>query len=189
MFYRKTDTKNIHVRELVSSFLKNVETLGFSRASVLAAFRELGETDPASAGFTISVNYDAPCWAEIRRDSYTYVNPDLKHSHFPIGGHGAMEVVMEYVAFDHEPTTKEILDEIKRRGLRRPDRAEAESFLNQQPEEQKKFPVIGLVGSVVERIGEQNVAYVDANVGERAPDFYWLDSRWYQYCRFLAVRK
>lgn len=189
MPHRETDTKNIHVRELVSSFIKYAESFGFSRASLLAAFRELGEIDPASAAFTVSVNYEDPRWAEIQRDSYTYVNPDLKYSHFPIGGHGAMEVAMEYVTFDHEPTTQEALDEIKRRGLRRPDRAEAESFLDQHPEEQKKFPVIGLCGSVVDRRGRRNVACVNACEGERNLYFYWLLNRWYQFCRFLAVRK
>lgn len=147
------------------------------------------QTDTNSSGFTVLVIYDDPRWREIRRDSYAYVNSDLKPEHFPISGRGTSEVMMEYVTFDHEPATYEVLDEIKRCGLRCPDRAEAESFLDTHPEEQKKFPVIGLDGFDLARDSCRSVAYVNARGGERYLHFAWLNYRWFQDCRFLAVRK
>ncbi len=69
-------------------------------------------TDTDSKVFTVSVNYDDPRWRELKSDTYEYVNKDLKLEHFPVGGHGVSKVVMEYIIFNYEPTTREILDEI-----------------------------------------------------------------------------
>ena len=191
MPHREADTKNIHVNELAASFLKQAETLGFSRAKVLVAFRELGasQSSPDTGVFTVSVNYDDQRWSAIQRQAYAYANPDLKPKHFPVGGRGVSEVVVEYVTFDHEPTTQEVMDKIQRRGLRVPDRAETESFLDTHPEEQKKSPVIGLCASVVARHGFRSVPDVYASAGERHLHFSWLSRHWSQYCRFFAVRK
>ena len=159
MPHRETDTKNINVREL------------------------------ASAAFTVPVNYDDPRWNGIQHASYAYVNPDLRLKHFPIGSRGVSEVVMEYVTFDHGPTTQEVLDKIERLGLRRPDRAEAESFLDTHPEEQKMSSFIGLGVSVVGRPRGRDVACVFADGGRRCLGFDWLGNHWSQYDLFLAVRK
>lgn len=155
------------------------------------------DRDSQTEGFAVSVNYDDPRWSEIKPNLYRYASSDLQICHFPIGGHGISasavssaetEVVMEYVAFDRAPTTREVLDEINRLGLRVPDRAEAESFMDKYPEEQMKFPIIGLCGSVMGRDDDRRVADVSASSGGRSLGFYWLGRRWGQGYRFLAVR-
>ncbi len=140
--------------------------------------------------FRVSVNYADARWSTLE-GPYTYVNSDLEPKHFPINGKGESEVTMEYVTFDHEPTTtQEVLDEIERRGnLRRPDRAEAESFIDAYPEEKDKYPIIGLCGALVGRDGRRDVACVRAHESRRRLAFGWLAYRWAQSCRFLAVRK
>ena len=142
-------------------------------------------TQPISQ-FIVSVNPTDPRWREIDHTKYVYVNDVLTVDDFPISS-SESEVTMQYVTFDHEPTTQEVLDEFERRGLKRPDRAQVESFHDQHPEEREKYPVIGLVGSVTGRRGHQSVAYVYAN--SRGVDLYWsrLDYGWRQRCRFLAV--
>lgn len=140
--------------------------------------------------FTVpNINYDDPRWRSLKGDYY-FSNTDLRPEHFPISRKGVGEVVMEYVVFDHEPTTQEALDCINGRSdLRLPDRAETEKFLDQNDQERKKFPIIGLCGSVVERSGDRSVACVFAGGDGRYLVFDWLGGHWDQHCRFLAVRK
>ncbi len=186
---RETDIKNITVKDYTSSALSQGVILGFSRVSLLAAFRELGGESPYLGGFAVPVNYDDPRWSVIQRDSYAYVDPDLKAKHFPIGRHGTSGVVVEYVTLDHDSTFREALAEITRRRLRVPDRAEAESFLDEHPEEQKKLPIVGLCGAVKGWRGSRHMRYVVADVGgRRSLGCERFVGRWVQYVRFLAVR-
>ena len=136
--------------------------------------------------FTVVVNPSDQRWREIDRSHYVYVDSDLTVDHFPVSG-SAGEVTMTYVTFDHEPTTQEVLDEFQRRGLKRPDRAQTETFLDKHPEERQKYPVIGLCGSVAGRDGNRGVAFVRAYSNGVSLDWDGLGSGWGQDCRFLAV--
>lgn len=141
--------------------------------------------------FIVFVNYDDPRWRTIQHGSYARVNVDLGPEHFLIGGHGTREVVMEYVIFDdnYEPTAREVIAEISRRGLRLPDRAETESFLDQHPEAGQLGPTIGLCGSITARGEESDIAFIDVfGGGWRTMEFVWLDDCWDVGCCFLAVR-
>lgn len=135
--------------------------------------------------FLVSVNPDSR-WRSIDRANYYYVDGALTVDDFPISG-SAGEVTMTYVTLDHEPSTQEVLDEFKRRGLKRPDRAQVESFLEQNPGERQKYPVIGLCGSRGERRGVGSVAYVYADSRDIGLGWDGIDNRWGQVCRFLAV--
>lgn len=137
--------------------------------------------------FTCTVDHDDPAYRTMPKQGgdWYYVDTSLTTAHFPITRKGIEEVTYEYVEFDHEPTTQEVLNEIKRRGLERPDYAETMAFLKEHPNERKVAPVISLCGLV----GDRLVADVDARgFGLR---LLWddLSSRWGQRCRFLAVRR
>ena len=153
--------------------------------------RFLKGQNPFAVLFTMVVDYASARWQSINKTLYAYVDNSLTVEDFPTSGTGAAEVTYEYVEFDHEPTTQEALDEIERdpRGLRRPDRAEAETFIERNPGEYKERPLIALCGSVADRDGGRDVASVYAGAG--GVDLYWpwIDDRWGRPCRFLAVRR
>ena len=152
--------------------------------------RFLKGQNPFAVLFTMVVDYASDRWKSINKALYAYINDSLTVADFPIAGTGTGEVTYDYVTFDHEPTTQEVFDEIERRGnVRRPDRAEAETFLEKNPEERKQAPVIALCGSIVDRSGDRSVACVDANGNGLCLRWGWLDDRWNQSCRFLVVRK
>ncbi len=136
------------------------------------------------------VNYDDPAHRRIDRDQhYVYVDNSLIPEHFPIRHTGQADVTFDYITFDHEPTTQEVLDEIERRGdIEFPDFAATRDFHKANPDERKKAPIISLCGSIMDQDGHRNVAYVNAN--ENGLNLNWnrIDNRWNQDCRFLVVR-
>lgn len=169
-------------RENFQRFLENPE----GNASVTA---QAPVQSVSAQTFTNTVNYDDPRRRQIDKTKYYYVDPNLTPDHFPIERTGSAEVTYGYVEFDHEPTTQEVLDAIENdpRGLRRPDRAEAEDFLEAHPEERMKAPVISLCGKIVEQQGYRFMADVSAD--SLGVGLYWvfLHYEWNQRCRFLAV--
>jgi len=56
------------------------------------------------------------------------------------------------------------------------------------PEEQRKYPIIGL-GSVAKVRGGRYVPCLDGRDAERLLDLIWWGVGWVGVCRFLAVRK
>lgn len=152
--------------------------------------RFLKGQNPFAVLFTMVVDYVSDRWKSINKALYAYVNPELTVEDFPIRGTGTAEVTYDYVTFDHEPSTQEVFDEVERRGdVRMPDRAEAETFLEKNPEERKQAPVIALCGLVAERCGDRIVACVYASVVVVCLHWGWVDYRWDRICRFLVVRK
>lgn len=148
--------------------------------------------DGDSKTFTVSVNYDDPRWREISCEDFVSIEPPITDYHFWFARHGQGDVVIEYVIFANEPTGWEVLDEMKRCGLRAPDRAETETFLDKFPDEQKKFSIISLCGTEVGG-PEPDMAYditcICAREDGRYLDFYWRDHcRGRDYRHFLVVR-
>ncbi len=136
------------------------------------------------------VNYDDPAHRRIDREKYYNVADSLRSEHFPIRHSGQANVTYEYVTFDHDPTTQEVLDEVERRGdVELPDFANTRDFHNANPDERKKAPVISLCGAIVSRDGRRGVACVLADAGGLGRGWSWVGGRWSRCCRFLVVRK
>lgn len=145
---------------------------------------------PVAPSLTARVTYGNPDHHRLKRDQYRYIEGGLSSADFPVRGTEEADVTYEYVTFDHEPTTQEVLDEIGRRGnLRVPDFAETRDFHAQNPGEREKGWIMSLCGVVTRRGGDPGVALVDAYVHGLDLDWGWLDTRWRQARRFLAVRQ
>jgi len=139
--------------------------------------------------FFVTVNYDDPRWKTINRDRYYALALDLTPEHFPIRGTGIANIIMTFLVFAHELTTREVFDEMEQRGLRRPDRAEVESFYEQHLARRQELPVIGFGGSIEDCGHIQFIACVDVGREGLGLNLYPLDFPWYRRCRFLAVKK
>lgn len=175
-----------HTSELPSDIVQIVFGQNELGPEWLAVLRK--RVEAISRRFSGVVNYDDPRWTEIRKGDYTYVDSDARVTHFPIQGKGQAPVTYGYLMCDHQPTTREVLDQVRRRGdIRHPDRAETESFIDAHQAEKDKYPVIGLYGSVVKLRGLRPVAYVRAYGSYRRLGFRGLGGRWGRRCRFLVV--
>lgn len=136
------------------------------------------------------VNYDDPAHRSIDPKQYAYVDPSLSPEHFPVRGKGQAEVIFKYLEFDHEATTEEVLHTIAGRSdVRRPDKAETDSYLKANPQEPQEAPVISLCGAIEGRGCERRVACAYAGLDGVSLPWYWLSFRWGQRCRFLVVCK
>lgn len=158
-------------------------------AKAVVAFIRGGD-QPSGDVYELQVNYDDPGHHTLNPDEYSYVEGGLTEKDFPVRGTGEVDVMYEYVTFDQDPTTQEVLDEIERRGnLRVPDFAETRDFHAQNPGERKGGWIVSLCGVVTRRKGGPSVASVHADA--HGLDLGWgrLDNRWLRSFRFLAVRQ
>lgn len=138
----------------------------------------------------VLVNYDDPIYGRIDRDQYAFVADGLRPEHFPVRGKGQQEVIYDYLEFDHEPTTEEVMRAVESRGnVRLPDFAETMAYHKANPEERMKAPVISLCGAIEDRVDKRYVAYVLANEDGVSLYWRWFRNRWLQHCRFLVVCK
>ena len=143
---------------------------------------------------TIQVNGDDPRWKSINEDDYNYVNDNLTIEDFPVKP-GKRTIEYEVIEFDDDKTTQEIMEEIKKRGLRLPDRAEAETILDDVEGEY----IIGICGvvqsdarsrSVVGSVGSV-VGFVSGDASGDASGRFLrlrvLRFDWPRHYRFVAV--
>lgn len=138
----------------------------------------------------VTVNYHDPAYRRIDRDQYAFVNAGLRPEHFPVRSNGQVEVIYDYLEYDHEPSIEEVLNDIERRGnIRVPDFAETLAYHKANPEERMKAPVISLCGSIERRLGPRAVACVSASGFGIRLFWRWLHFRCGQSCRFLVVCK
>jgi len=141
--------------------------------------------------YRVPVNYDDPRFhGPFHKNNYSDINQLLKPEHFPIKKKGRAVVTMGYLTFNRERTPKQTLDWcFWSPGLGHPDRAEVESFFDQNPEETTKYyPVIGLCGSTVKHGDTDEIAYVSAYKATRRLGFCKLDGTGFTPdCRFLIV--
>ncbi len=142
--------------------------------------------------FRAFVKYEQPEFEELRRRFRVYVNLEFKGTRFhPIERCKAVskenrEVAFEYVHMDRDASTDEVLAEMDRRGLRPALYEELLGFAEKYPDEQRKFPIVALGSRATVAV---IVAYLwDHGLGWRL-DLDWIDGRWSDGCRFLAVPK
>jgi len=147
----------------------------------------LNKQNPFATPTKLTVNGSDSRWETLEGD-YWYVNSSLRAEHFPIANPGVHDVEYDIDSFDHDPTTQEIMDWQNEPGFRPPDRAEAETYLDNAPDSKAqlgKSPIVAICGPLVD--GE--VACAIAHVNGRNLDRHSLGNRWYRQYRFLRVRK
>ena len=148
----------------------------------------------ASIIFKVLVEYIQPCYADLKA-AFDWVDPDYSRAKFePIERckgviREAREVVLQYSHLGRDATTEEVLAEMERLGLRPALYEELLVFCRQNPDEQRKFPVVALGSVWVGSDGCRGVAYLDGDGVERDLYLYWGGGRWVGDCRFLAVSK
>ncbi len=141
------------------------------------------------AGFYAIVNRDLSLAEAISAGHYDWVNPDIVGAKWtPSLGSGSKEARYEVLHFGRNIESDDAEAEIKRdeRGLHSADLTETLAFGAKFPEEQRKYPVVGL-GSVAEVGGGRRVACLRRGGSERYLDLGGRGGRWGGSCRFLAV--
>ncbi|MEK7061874.1 MAG: hypothetical protein AAB957_01290, partial [Patescibacteria group bacterium] len=82
-----------------------------------------------------------------------------------------------------------VIAEMAKDGKRPATLRELLAFRENNPELQRKFPIIALGSVWVGRDGYRRVVYLYRYHSERDLSLYWYESDWLGFCRFLGVSK
>ncbi|MDB5265339.1 MAG: hypothetical protein JWM39_52 [Parcubacteria group bacterium] len=142
--------------------------------------------------FRLTVDYGQTLEQMIAAGNYDWKNDDLTAKRFPIKGDGIVEFEVCLFHFDRMIESKDAIKAIEAADSTNPwAPAKTEHLLSfgiAFPEEQRKYPVIGL-GSVARVGGYRNVPGLWEYGSERDLRLYWFEGEWGGLCRFLAVRQ
>lgn len=149
---------------------------------------------PQPDKFIAMIEYSKLSYGDLA-ELFGRVNGDLQRAQFELTGpcknvgQQAGKIEFRYVHMQKSASTKEVLTEIEKRGLRPATHEELVGFASQFPEEQRRFPIVELGSvwrnghdscSVIHQRGKDGLRWM----GLARTNGVWLDS-----CRFLAVPK
>ncbi len=139
--------------------------------------------------YKVLVDYGQTLQQMIAAGKYNHVNSNITADNFPVTGHGQQEVVVELVHFGREMESEVVLREFETRGLRAATLPELLAFGIKYPEKQREFPIIALDSVWQNRDGYRLIPELWDVAYGRFLDLHWLEFRWSEHYRFLAVRK
>ncbi|MFA5942353.1 MAG: hypothetical protein WC798_01635 [Candidatus Paceibacterota bacterium] len=162
----------------------------------LAGNSEVVEKNLAiSEVFRLTVDYGKSFEQMIAAGDYDWKNDDITAKRFPIEGEGIAEFEARYFHSNRNISSEDAVKEIESADAENPWMpAKIEHVLSHGatfPEEQRKFPIIGL-GSVAGVVGSRSVPCLFGDGSERRLDLGWWRSGcgvWGSRFRSLAVRK
>lgn len=154
----------------------------------------------------LEVHYDDTRWKSIDYSAYWFCSREVTCEHFPIGGTGTRSVQFVHLHFGQEVTLSLAHRVIINRGLRAPDRAEAETYFDKHPEERNQFPTVAICGNRYTSGIQTLIPFIDSGPKGRGVCRYVLHNpHWWNdpsvplaldegrtflpNCRFLAVKK
>ncbi len=142
--------------------------------------------------FRLTVDYGQSLEEMIAAGSYDWWNDDITAKRFPIKGNGVVEFEGRYFYFNRDISSENATKEIEAADPKNPwSAAKIEHVLSHGktfPEEQRKFPIIGL-GSVAGVHGRRYVPVLFEDDSKRGLHLIWFGRGWGPVYRFLAVRK
>lgn len=146
---------------------------------------------PDQKRFVLIVDYDIPYWKELLDyrlcGEYTGVSSILRLEHFPISRSGRWEFILEYDMYPEGIRFEDYLTICKDNSVLEMDRAIAENFFDEFPNESKKGWILAPCVGRPEFNGEVRIAYVGA-----CNDKFYLrseptDHYWDYSTRFLRI--
>jgi hypothetical protein len=144
---------------------------------------------PNSAKYSAIVNYDFSQPEMIAAGKYDWTNSDITAECFPVKGKGQANVNFIVKHFARSISTEAALKELDNEGLRPATIEELLAFGAKYPDEQRKCPVIALVSVSADSSGSRRVACLYGCDSWRGLGLSFIDNRWGDCCRFLAVGK
>jgi len=134
------------------------------------------------------------CWVMtvlqclIKAGKYDYVNPNITEKNFPVPENYVLGSDPKIFHFSRNVSSEDVVKEMDKEGYEPAMIWDLLDFGAKNPEEQRKFPIVGL-GSVGEVGGHRYVPYLDGDDSERDLDLCWWGHGWDAFYRFLGVRK
>ena len=124
----------------------------------------------------------------IDAGKYDYVNPNITEDNFPVPAEFVLGSEPKIYHFNRYISSENAIKEMDKDGYRPAMIWDLLDYGAKNPEEQRKYPIIGL-GSIGEVDGDREVPYLIGFDSERRLNLYRWDDVWGSDYRFLAVRK
>jgi hypothetical protein len=122
----------------------------------------------------------------LKKAKFDWVNPYITEANFP---DDKLDGKVEIIHFDKSITSEDATKELDNKGYRPATLRELIKFAIDNPDEQKKYPIVAL-GSVRRSAGgRRGVSYLGCSDGGRELGLGWWDLGWVSDCRFAAVSK
>ena len=173
--------------------LKNFRKTSSYLQLQVARLMQEGEEKPTSDSTPIIiVDYILPLNQMIAAGRYNWHNDNITAKRFPINGVGKVEMETKLFHFNRDISSENanrLIQEDDKTNPWEPAKIEHILFYGaKNPEEQRKYPIIGL-GSVAEVSGGRVVPCLRRTGVKRLLYLGWWDRGWGSFYRFLAVRK
>ena len=137
----------------------------------------------------VKVDYSRTVEQMVADGKYDWSHPDIAAKNFRIHSQRKVELTIKLINFNRNMTSKEVLRELDKQGLRPATLPELLAFAARYPDKQREFPIVAL-GSVWRSFGgRRDVPYLWSRSSGRGLGLSWLDRRWSILCHFAAVRK
>jgi len=153
-----------------------------------AVRQALGLGPLPSEPIVLIVDYGQTLEQMIAAGRYDWKNDNITAKRFPIEGKGTVEFEAVLFHFDKDISSENAKKQIEEAGYEVAKIEHILSFGANYPEEQRKFPIVGL-GSVGEVSGRRYVPHLDRDGSRRRLYLRWWDYGWNADYRFLGVRK
>ena len=124
----------------------------------------------------------------IKRGNYGWSNGYLTEERFPVTTEQVGDWEWKIFHFNRDISSEEAIRLMKKEGYDAGQIGHILAFGEKYPEEQWKFPIIGL-GSVAEVLLRRRVPVLWRDVGRRELVLRWFVLDWRRRCRFLGVRR
>jgi hypothetical protein len=143
---------------------------------------------PTSVDQFMTVNPDLAFEDRITRGNYGWTNSDLTEKKFPVteDQHGEWEWKLFH--FNRSISSEDAIRLMKEDGFEPAQTGHILTFGEINPEEQRKYPIIGL-GSVAEVDLDRRVPGLWSDDDGRELRLIWFGSVWSDVYRFLGVRR
>ncbi len=144
---------------------------------------------PVGNVYPVTVNYDLSVEDAVIAGKYGWANSDISSKHFPSQRKGTTDAEIILVHFNRDTGSDDVLRDLDKQGLRPAELPELLAFGSKYPDVQREFPVIALGSMWQGPDGSRFCACLDRLGSRRDLGLIWLDTWWYDYCRFAALRK
>ena len=154
---------------------------------ILAGELDLAVIAPPTAGHSLTVPTGFDFEERFARGRYGWRNPDLTEQRFPVTAGQIGELELKRFHFNRGLSSETAIRLIREDGYQPAEIGHLLAFGERFPEEQRRYPVIGL-GSVVEVGGSLSVPALWFDGDRRTLDLIWYDGDWHRNYRFIGVR-
>jgi len=145
-------------------------------------------TNPVDTKQFLTIEADLSFEERIKRGHYGWRNSNLTEKRFPVTAEQVGDWEWKIFHFDRDISSEEAIRLMKEDGYDAGQIGHILVFGEKYPEEQRKFPIIGL-GSVAEVDPDRCVPGLWCVDGRSELFLRWFDGVWLRRCRFLGVRR